>query len=280
MAAPQSRDPSTHLGAFLGQQLRQARSRAGYRSQEALADVLGTERTVVGKGETGEYPPAEPVLSHWLDTCNVTGDLRDTLEGIGRIARMRANPEQSRVAPWYETEARAHTLRYWAPILVPGPVQTEAYATELIKSMRYDQVKTSEYLDIRMRRQEFLTRSAPPDVTIVLWEPILHHQIGTRETMRDQIARLIDVSDLPTVMLQILRASHGANPGLGGAIQLAATDQSPELLLSDSMVDDQLTTDPVTVRKARTTFNSVRADSLSRTDSRNLLLEALRTWTD
>lgn len=35
------------------------------------------------------------------------------------------------------------------------------------------------------------------------------------------------------------------------------------------MVDDQLTTDPVTVRKARTTFNCVRADSLSRTDSRS-----------
>lgn len=276
----QSRDPRTHLGAFLGQQLRQARAKAGYPSQEALANVLGTERTVVGKGETGEYPPAEVVLAQWLDACEVDGQIREILEGVGRIARLRENPEHARVAPWYETEARAHTLRYWAPILVPGPMQTEAYATELIKSMRYDEAKTAESLKIRMQRQAILHKPDPPDVTIVLWEPVLHHQIGTSKTMRDQISQLIELSDLPTVMVHVLRASLGANPGLGGAIQLAATDDAPELLGSDGMVEDQLTHDPVIVRKARTTFNSVRADSLNRADSRNMLMEAMEAWND
>lgn len=100
----QSRDPRKHLGAFLGQQLRAIRGEAGYPSQEALAEVLGTDRSVVGKAETGEYPPAEAVLAQWLDTCKVEGRLREMLEGTGRIARVRENPGQAQVAPWYETE--------------------------------------------------------------------------------------------------------------------------------------------------------------------------------
>src|ERR1700722_1608405 len=75
-------------------------------------------------------------------------------------------------------------------------------------------------------------------------------------------------------------ASLGANSGLGGAINLAATDDAPELLLSDGLVEDQLSQDPTVVRKARATFTSVRADALNRPDSRNTLTEAMERWTN
>ena len=71
-----------------------------------------------------------------------------------------------------------------------------------------------------------------------------------------------------------------ANPGLGGAINLAATDDAPELLLSDGLVEDQLSQDPVVVRKARATFNNVRADALNRADSRRVLVEAMERWSN
>lgn len=178
------------------------------------------------------------------------------------------------------TEARAHTLRYWQPLIVPGIVQTTAYAAELFTAMRFDERKAAESLEIRMGRQAILKRSDPPDITILLWEPVLHHQIGTRGIVRDQIARLIELSDLPTVMIHILPSSAGAHPGLGGAIQLAATDDAPELLCSDGLVEDRLTQDPIIVRKARTTFNSVHADAHNRADSREILMEAMEIWSE
>lgn len=276
----QSRDPRTHLGAFLGQQLREIRTQAGYASQEALAAELGTDRSVIGKAETGEYPPAEAVLAQWLDLCGTGGHLRVMAEGIGRIARVRENPGQAQVAPWYETEARAHTLRYWQPLIVPGIVQTPGYATELFRAMRFGERKAEESLRTRMGRQEVLQRPDPPDITIVMWEPVLHHQTGTPQVMRDQMARLIELSDLPTVTIHILPSGDGANPGLGGAIQLAATDDAPELLGSDGLVEDRLTQDQVIVRKARATFNSVRADALNRAGSRDILTKAMETWND
>jgi hypothetical protein len=114
----------------------------------------------------------------------------------------------------------------------------------------------------------------------VLWEPVLHHQIGSSAVMRDQLARLVDMSRRPSVTIHVLPSSLGANPGLGGAINLAATDDAPELLLSDGLVEDQLSQDPAVVRKARATFTSVRADALNRPDSRNTLTEAMERWSN
>ena len=83
---------------------------------------------------------------------------------------------------------------------------------------------------------------------------------------------------MPTVTIQVLPSSQGANRGLGGAIQLAATADAPELLLSDSLVEDHLTNDPELVRRASSIFNNVRADALNRTGSRDILMEAVDRW--
>jgi transcriptional regulator with XRE-family HTH domain len=276
----QSRDPGTDAGALLGDNLRLARTQAGYRSQDALADALGTDRTVIAKTETGERPPNDILFNAWLEKCEVTGLARTALEGERRLARSKEGPVKVWVAPWFETEAKAHTLRYWAPVIVPGLVQTPDYARELFAAMALDEVKVNEFLEVRMGRQEIIDRPEPPDITIVLWEPVLHHQIGTPHVMREQLARLVDLSRRPAVTIHILPSRHGANPGLGGAINLAATDTAPELLLSDGLVEDHLSQDPAIVRKARATFSSVRADALNRADSRNALVEAMERWSD
>lgn len=274
----QSRSPETNISAFLGEQLKLVRIAAGYRSQDALAAALGTDRSVVTKAETGERPPNVNVLTAWLDTCALTDQLREVLEGLSKLARSREGPVKQWVAPWFETEAKAHTLRYWAPVIVPGLVQTPAYARELFAAMGQDEGKVNELVEIRMGRQAILDRPDPPDVTIALWEPVLHHLIGSPEVMRDQLARLVELSRRPQILIHVLPGRLGANAGLGGAINLAASDDAPELLLSDGLVEDRLTNDQALVRKASTTFNGVRADSLPRSDSRNMLMEAMETW--
>jgi Domain of unknown function (DUF5753)/Helix-turn-helix domain len=275
----QSRDPGADLGAFLGRQLREIRIAAGYKSQDDFAPALSRDRSVLGKAESGEYPPTESVLTDWLDLCGISGRLRDVLTGVARIARLR-NSTPLKTAPWFETEARAHTLRYWAPVIVPGIAQTEAYARELFVAMGLDDAVVAEFLEIRMGRQAILSQRDAPDMTIVLWEPVLHHQVGAPEIMREQMGRLIELSHLPTVTIHILPSSHGANAGLGGPINLAATDDAPELLGTDGLVEDHLTTEPAVVRKARATFNNVRADALPRADSRIALTEAMERWSN
>lgn len=275
----QARNPRTHLGAFLGQHLKAIRQAGGFSSQDALTAAMAPlDRSVIGKAESGETPLTEELLAKFMDLCNVPAQIRPIFMGINRIARIRDNPGHAHVASWYPTESRAHTLRFWAPIIVPGIIQTPAYAEELFRAMKFDQGKIDEFLEIRLQRQEILNRPDAPDTVIVIWEPVLHHQIGTPAVMREQIARLLEVSELPTVALHVLPSSLGANPGLGGAIGLAATDDSPELLVSDALILDQITADVPLVRKARATFGVVRADSLNSADTRLMLTEEIERW--
>jgi transcriptional regulator with XRE-family HTH domain len=265
---------------LLGELLREARELpGGKKTQQEVAALIGKERTTVAKGETGDQVPILAVLEEWLDRLEIHGLARSAILKMHRLARfMELDPSDIAVAPWYPTEARAHTLRYWAPTVVPGIVQMPAYAEELYRAAGFSDAKVKESLQVRLGRQGILTRDDAPDITIVIWEAVLfHHQVGTPEVMRDQCARLLQVSEYPTVSLHIL-PSDGANAGLGGTIGLAATDDAPELLVSDGVVEDQLTQDPARVRKARATFSRVRSDARNRADSRDVLVEATERW--
>lgn len=273
--------PETDPKVQLGELLRLAREQTPDRKTQAVvAKSLGMERSTVAKGEGGDRVPNQHVLSAWLDVLEVGGLARSGIEKMWKLARLtEEDPAQAKVAPWYPTEARAHSLRYWAPVIVPGIIQTPTYAEQIFRAMKFDEAKIAELLQVRLGRQEILTRQpSPPDTTFVIWEAVLHHQIGTRETMRDQCARLLEVAAIPSVALHVLPSSLGANPGLGGAIALAATDDASELLCSGGLVEDQLTQDPAVVHKARVTFSSVRADALNRAASRNALMEATERW--
>ncbi len=272
----QARSPENDPAALLGDELRELRKEAGYRSQDDVALILSVDRSVIGKAETGDQPPTPEVFTTLLDTYQVTGRLRRVYERLAIVARAREDPGRLRVIPWYETEAKGHTLRYWAPTIVPGIGQTRAYAAELYRALGHDERKVAELVELRISRQAILTRDDPPDTTILLWKPVLHHQIGTAETMSEQLAHLLELSS--KAVIQIVPGSLGANAGLGGPIGLAATDDAPELLVIEALVEDQVTNNSVPVRKASTTFNRVRGDALNVHESRVRLTKAMERW--
>jgi hypothetical protein len=275
-ARTQTRSPQNDPAALLGDELRELRREAGYRSQDDVAPIVSIDRSVIGKAETGDNPPTPELLTALLDTYRVSGRLRRLYERLNMVARARQDPGKAHVAPWYENEARAHTLRYWAPTIFPGISQTSAYAAELYRAMGYNETQVAEFLEHRINRQAILTRDDPPDATILLWEPVLYHQIGTPETMLEQLAHLLKMSS--NAVIQIVPGSLGANAGLGGAINLATSDDAPELLGGEALVEDQVTNNPVLVRRASTTFNRVRGDALNVHESRARVTEAMERW--
>ena len=275
----QSRDPETDLGAFLGMQLKEIRVGAGYKSQDEFASVLSKDRSVVGKAESGEYPPTDAVLNDWLNLCGIEGRLRTVVLAMAKFARMRdGGPVKVWFVGWVDAEGKAHTLRIWQPIIVPGIVQTPAYARELFAAMGLNSDQVSDYVQSRLSRQAILDRADPPSVVIVLDELALHRLIGTPEIMREQLEHLIELSKRPNILIHILPTRTGANAGLGGPIHLATGIGSPEVLLVGALIEDQVSADPALVRRASATFDGVRGDALNRADSRNVLMEAHQTW--
>lgn len=91
-----SRDPETDPRAFLGEELARARMAAGFSSQQALADHLGFDRSVIGKAESGDRVPTLDVLRAWVKACNLD---EDHYMRLAVLARRADGP----VPRWFET---------------------------------------------------------------------------------------------------------------------------------------------------------------------------------
>jgi transcriptional regulator with XRE-family HTH domain len=265
------RDPQTSPAAFLGEELRRARSAAGFSSQDALAARLGFDRTVVAKAETGQRPPTTDVLAAWCQACGLDEEL---FTRLAVLARRGDGPVPAWFEDWLEAEGEAQSLRLWSPILIPGLLQTAGYARALFLAEQSD---TSEeaigaLVAARLERQAILDRPEAPDVVAVVDEAVLHRLIGTAQVMHDALAHLAGLSRRPGVVVQVIPASHGASAGLGGAFDIAAADGMPETLRMEAIVD-QTTEKRSLVRKAAVAFDRVRADALPRDASRDLILK-------
>jgi transcriptional regulator with XRE-family HTH domain len=82
------RDPETNAAAFLGAELRRARLAAGIKSQDKLAQMLGYDRSVIAKAETGERPPSEDVMEALVKTLG----LGQVVTRLALLARRDSRP--------------------------------------------------------------------------------------------------------------------------------------------------------------------------------------------
>lgn len=267
-------DDSTAKG-LLAELLRLARQHSDCKTQEALARAVGVERTAITRAEGGEYPPTFQVLGDILAQARVGPVAEAAIRGVWRLAKRTADPSSAAVAPWYETEAIASTLRLWQPVIVPGLLQVERYAYEIYRAGGRTHERATEEVTARMQRQRILDRDDAPMVVVVLDELVLHRLIGSNEVMAEQCTRLLKVSELPTVSLHILPGKLGANGGLGGPVALAHASGEPDVLLMGSLLEDQVTTETNRVRAAAVTLERVRGNAASITDSRDIIQQAL-----
>jgi DNA-binding XRE family transcriptional regulator len=266
--------------ALLAQLLRTVRQQSQYRTQEALAAAIGKERTTVGKNEQGDRVPALDVLGDTLAACGVTGLAEAAIRGVWWLAKLTEEDSPVKIwfVGWVDAEGRAHTLRYWSPLLVPGIVQTPEYAREVYRAGGRNRDRAAEEVQARMRRQEIMNADDAPTIVIVLWEPVLYHQVGTAEVMHGQLAKLLEVSERPGVLVHVLPSEFGANAGLGGPVSIASVTGKPDVLLTSSLIEDLVTSDVQQVRTASATFETVRGVSANIMDTRRIISEAMTEW--
>lgn len=260
----------------LGIQLRVARKAANL-TQAQLGEKLKVTEGLISKFETGDRVPRQEHFSAWMTGCEVRAPFLYALECLWWLARTQSGPTAAQMAPWFETEGQAHTLRFWMPILAPGLTQTEAYARDLFMAWPHSPEEAADLAARRIARQSLLDGRNGPDVTIVLWEPVLWHLVGSPEIMRDQMAHLAEVSDNPRVHLHVLPSKIGSNMGMSGPISLATTTTS-EILLIEGFPEAVVTDEDARVRQASITFNHVRSDSLPRAESRAVIVKAAEIW--
>ena len=117
-----------------------------------------------------------------------------------------------------------------------GLLQTQDYAEAVMRAIDPDvpNKQISQWLEFRMKRQKVLDRQ---DYTAILDEAVLHRPFGGPNVIRDQLARLLTISERPNITLRVLPFSAGA----------LASPESVFTLLTPFPVVAQLTADPGTI---------------------------------
>jgi transcriptional regulator with XRE-family HTH domain len=273
-----SRDAKQNPKARLGEMLAQARENAGFPTQAALAEHLSLDRTVVGKAESGERPPSDAVLEAWIDACRITNvELYTILLDLARRA-----DDNDPIPSWFSDYAQdiepvAHTIRIWHPVIVPGLLQTPAYARALFEAMGEGPEKIDALVEARVRRQSILVRDEPLLLWAVLDDAVLRRCVESAEVMHEQLLFLAERARLFNVGIQIVPPEKGGNAGCVGAAAVASVSGKPDVAVLDG-VEDTVSESPDLVRKSLSIFDRVRSEALPRGASLDVITEAAKRW--
>ena len=223
-----ARNP-TAVRRELGQRLRALRQGRELTVAQA-AEQLGISPSKVTKIELAQLAATRDDLLKMLDVYGETDpEQQALLLSMVREGNRKEWWEGHRVlhpkfASYLGLESVATTLQAYDTHLVHGLLQTPDYTRALLRAVRPDLLEheVDQLVQVRIRRQEVLTRADPPPLTLwsVMDEAVLRRQVGGRETMHAQLQRLIAASMQPNVTLLVMPDSLGAHPGLDGPLAI------------------------------------------------------------
>jgi transcriptional regulator with XRE-family HTH domain len=260
------------LELFAGE-LRRLRERAGL-SQETLGQKISYSASLVAAVEQCRRPPRE----EFTDRCDAA------LGSDGLLGRIRDALIKESLLPWFREwvtiEAEATALRNFEPLVVPGLLQTEAYARALYEgAAQLAGEEIEQPLAARLARQAVLDRPAPPQLVVVLDYTVLERPVGGPKVMQEQLRHLVETARRPRVHLHIVPKGTGAYPGLNGAFVIATQPQGGDIAYLDNQLTGMIVERTVDVHSLRQIWESVRAEAMPHGASLKLISEAAESWT-
>lgn len=226
------------LRMILGRQLEELRTRAGLTYEEA-GEAIGVSHSTIRRMEAAKVArlrlaDAEKLLQVYgvTDRQEIDTFLKSVREASKRgwwHTYRDVMPDW--FAAYLSLEQAALQVRAYENEFVHGLLQTEEYARALLGAgnPHAPAEATERRVALRMRRQELLTREAPPRVWVVMDETVLRWPVGGAAVMRAQVDHLIEVNRLPHVTLQIMPFANGPHPAMrAGAFHLFRF-RAPEL---------------------------------------------------
>jgi transcriptional regulator with XRE-family HTH domain len=235
----------TVLRLLLGSQLRQLREEKGV-SRDDAGYAIRASGSKISRMELGRVGFKLRDVEDLLSLYGVTDDAaRSALLSLARQANARGwwHKFGDVLPEWFQVyvglEAAASLIRTYEVQFVPGLLQTEEYVRALAAgTYGISRAEVDRRVNVRMTRQQLLTRPNPPRLWAVIDEGALRRTMGGREVMRGQLERLIDAAKMPNVILQVLPFSAGFHSAEAGAFTIL---RFPDPELSDIAYSEQLT---------------------------------------
>ncbi|MFE5947013.1 helix-turn-helix domain-containing protein [Streptomyces sp. NPDC056480] len=261
-------EASDSLKAF-GEVVKTFRRRAGL-TQEAFAPLVGYSVPTVASIEQGRRLPSVGFVEKSEVVLDAFGVIRAAAKHLARKPGLAKWFHQ-----WAKLELQAVTLYTYENRLVPGLLQTPAYAKtifdERIPALDDDEIETR--IAARAERKKLLTERPHTIYSFIIEEHVLRRQTGGPQVMRLQIDHILDICARRNIDLQIMPQSREYHAGLDGPMRLLETPENRWYAYCEGQENGLLISDSKVVSILQKRYARMRAQALSVEDSLSLLLE-------
>lgn len=250
--------PPPSTWRYCGNQLLRWRTHAGM-SREELAAVTNYAAATIKAMEQGARMPTPRLLDQADGLFNANGKLSAAKDYLKR----EKFPAQYQ--DFMEREAEAISLWWYEVTLIPGLLQTEAYARRLIGKFTppLDEATVEERVTGRLERRSIFTRTPPAPLSFVIFEGALRMP----QVDKEQLLHLLDMGEQDNVTIQVLPHDRVISVALNGPLVLLETLDHERLAFSEGQSVSQLTSEPEVVSSYSEALSMIRAVALSPAES-------------
>jgi transcriptional regulator with XRE-family HTH domain len=277
---------------LLAAELRRLRERAGLTGDD-VAKRVKWSASKVSRIETSQTAPSVPDMRKLLTLYDVEGRYAEELLALAKEAAGKG---------WWETysptlppeyagligmEAEAKSALSWAAQIVPGLFQTEDYAREVTNGYleRIDPVPPSETrrrVEVRLARQQVLTRDNPLDLRAVLDQSVLYRRFGDQYVMKSQVEKLLELSERDNISLHILPLDGRHPIGTGAFVLFQFGDvhhvTHEDVVYMETLTGGRYVEEEEEVYRYRRSFDRLSELALDQAKSREMLMDARDKW--
>ncbi|MEU1511890.1 helix-turn-helix transcriptional regulator [Streptomyces sp. NPDC005811] len=266
MPEPKGLDPSSSPRALLGAELRHARERKGL-SQADLGEPLFVSGSFIGQLEAGTR---RLHLEYAVQIDEILGTNGFFARNCRALAKSKYPDHFAEAA---EAEAVATAIRQYAQILIPGLLQTRAYAEAVFRAYKptAQDAEIDDLVATRLERAHLLDDPTTPLLWAILDEAALRRVVGGRAVMAEAVRHVLSLARQRRIIVQVLPFGAGAHAAMDGPLKLMEFKDAPPLSFVEAPDMGKLLDDPATVARHILMFNLLQATALSPQDSLALL---------
>ena len=268
----------------LGARLRALRTEKGW-TVEQVAEQLLISPSKVSRLETGQRGASARDIRDLCDLYDLGDDERRRLTDLAAEGKQHAwwQPFSLPYSTYVGLEADATSIRDFGLGITPGLLQTPDYARAVLRATvpRRAPDTVEQLIEGRIARQQrILAAENPPQFQAILEESVLHRVVGGRVTMRAQLQRLLEASELPNVTVRVVPYEAGALPNANNKFIILSF---AKLALPDVVFVEGLTGDLYIERKEdidtyNAAFQSLEALAATPEDTRDIITSILRQY--
>ncbi|MFF5449079.1 helix-turn-helix domain-containing protein [Streptomyces sp. NPDC012888] len=259
---PSRKDPdaSANVPSFYGAELRYKREAAGL-TLEQLAEGSFRGVPFLSQIERGERRMPLDLARHVDAKLGTDGFFERRCEDA-RKAKQSGHAEY--FADVAEMETYAETIEEWAPMLVPGLLQTSAYALKVIRTgMPWLPPEIVEAQVVaRMQRATMWGKDDRPAFWAIVHESLIRRPLLPAGAMADQLEHIVGVIRASQSVLQVVPETAAAHPLMMGMIKLMVFRDAPPLVYTEGLHSGQLIDYPALVKDYRRSYDLLRAAAL------------------